>query len=95
MIMRKTVSGTEIYLYSENGADLLKVIALNAMTASQGNLLFMNSARSNVAVMSFIFSGSGKITLTQKYFIRPEFAVTQLKAVVFLNSGDFKYGGTL
>jgi hypothetical protein len=34
MIMRKTTIAPEIFFYSENGADLLKLIALNAMTAS-------------------------------------------------------------
>jgi hypothetical protein len=34
MIMRKTTIAPEIFLYAENGVDMLKVIALNAMTAS-------------------------------------------------------------
>jgi hypothetical protein len=45
VIMKKSASATEIYIYTENGGDLLKVIALNAISASQGNLLFINTAR--------------------------------------------------
>jgi hypothetical protein len=59
MIMRKTINAPEIFLYSENGADLLKLIALNAISASQGNLLFINIVRSNIVVMSFTFLASG------------------------------------
>jgi hypothetical protein len=58
MIMRKTTFASKIFLYSENGADMLKVIALNAMNADQGNLLFINTVRSNIVVMSFTFLGS-------------------------------------
>jgi hypothetical protein len=59
MIMRKTSSLTEIFLYTENGADVFNVIAFNAISASQGNLLFINAVRSNIVVMSFSFLASG------------------------------------
>ena len=45
MIMRKTTNAPEIFLYAENGADLLKVITLNSISAIQGNLLFINTVR--------------------------------------------------
>jgi hypothetical protein len=45
MIMRKTASPPEIYIYTENGGDLLNVIAKNAISVSQGNLLFINTVR--------------------------------------------------
>ena len=59
MIMKKSASATEIYIYSENGADLLKVIALNAISESQGNLLFINTFRYNIVLMSFDFLTGG------------------------------------
>ena len=91
----KTTDGTEIFHYSENGADMLKVIALNAMSTNQGNLIFINTVRQNIVVMSFTFLGSGYIKLSQKYFIRPEFTASQFLAATLLPSGDFFYGGTL
>jgi hypothetical protein len=45
MIMRNSSSPSEIYLYSENGADLLKIIAMIAISASQGNLIFINTVK--------------------------------------------------
>jgi hypothetical protein len=45
MIMRKTTIAPEIFLYAENGVDMLKVIALNGISSSQGNLLFINTVR--------------------------------------------------
>ena len=59
MIMRKTTNAPEIFLYAENGADLLKVIALNGMSARKGNLIFIKIVRSNIVVMSFTFLASG------------------------------------
>jgi hypothetical protein len=85
----------EGYIYQENDVDALKVIDVELFLGVQAYLVFQNTARGKIGLLSLTYAGSGSIKVVNKMLNKPILTVSQFRAAKVTASGNFYFAGDM